>query len=210
MELSYLDIAIKLTMGLLSLVFVINISGKGNLAPSSATDQVLNYVLGGIVGGVIYSPRISVLQYFIILMIWTMIVLILKWLKTNSVLFKSILDGQPVIIIKKGILDVEACRRAGLTANDIAFKLRTNGVYSVKKVKRAVLEQNGQLIIVLQDEENPKYPIITDGTVQTNILEVIDKDIDWLQEQLKEMGYENISDIFLAEYDNGKINVITY
>ena len=210
MELSYLDIAIKLTMGLLSLVFVINISGKGNLAPSSATDQVLNYVLGGIVGGVIYSPRISVLQYFIILMIWTMIVLILKWLKTNSVLFKSILDGQPVIIIKKGILDVEACRRAGLTANDIAFKLRTNGVYSVKKVKRAVLEQNGQLIIVLQDEENPKYPIITDGTVQTNILEASDKDTDWLQEQLKEMGYENISDIFLAEYDNGKINVITY
>ena len=210
MELSYLDIAIKLTMGLLSLVLVINISGKGNLAPSSATDQVLNYVLGGIVGGVIYSPRISVLQYFIILMIWTMIVLILKWLKTNSVLFKTILDGQPVIIIKKGILDVEACRRAGLTANDIAFKLRTNGVYSVRKVKRAVLEQNGQLIIVLQDEENPKYPIITDGTVQTNILEVIDKDIDWLQEQLKEMGYENISDIFLAEYDSGKITVITY
>ena len=210
MELSYLNVAIKLIMGLLSLVFVINISGKGNLAPSSATDQVLNYVLGGIVGGVIYSPRISVLQYFIILMIWTMIVLILKWLKTNSVLFKSILDGQPVIIIKKGILDVEACRRAGLTANDIAFKLRTNGVYSVKKVKRAVLEQNGQLIIVLQDEENPKYPIITDGTVQTNILEAIDKDTDWLQEQLKEMGYENISDIFLAEYDNGKINVITY
>ena len=210
MELSYLNIAIKLTMGLLSLVLVINISGKGNLAPSSATDQVLNYVLGGIVGGVIYSPRISVLQYFIILMIWTMIVLILKWLKTNSVLFKSILDGQPVIIIKKGILDVEACRRAGLTANDIAFKLRTNGVYSVKKVKRAVLEQNGQLIIVLQDEENPKYPIITDGTVQTNILEAIDKDTDWLQEQLKEMSYENISDIFLAEYDNGKINVITY
>ena len=210
MELSYLDIAIKLTMGLLSLVLVINISGKGNLAPSSATDQVLNYVLGGIVGGVIYSPRISVLQYFIILMIWTMIVLILKWLKTNSVLFKTILDGQPVIIIKKGILDVEACRRAGLTANDIAFKLRTNGVYSVRKVKRAVLEQNGQLIIVLQDEENPKYPIITDGTVQTNILEVIDKDTDWLQEQLKEMGYENISDIFLAEYDSGKITVITY
>ena len=210
MELSYLDIAIKLTMGLLSLVLVINISGKGNLAPSSAMDQVLNYVLGGIVGGVIHNPGINILQYFIILMIWTMIVLILKWLKTNSVLFKSILDGQPVILINKGILDVEACRRMGLTANDIAFKLRTNGVYSVRKVKRAVLEQNGQLIIVLQDEENPKYPIITDGTVQTNILEIIDKDMNWLQKQLKEIGYENISDIFLAEYDNGKITVITY
>ena len=210
MELSYLNVAIKLIMGLLSLVLVINISGKGNLAPSSAIDQVLNYTLGGIVGAVIYNPAINIFQYFIILMIWATTVLTLKWLKTNSVLFKSILDGQPVILINKGILDVEACRRAGLTANDIAFKLRTNGVYSVRKVKRAVLEQNGQLIIVLQDEENPKYPIITDGTVQTNILEGIDKDMDWLQEKLKEMGYENISDIFLAEYDNGKITVITY
>ena len=87
----------------------------------------------------------------------------------------------------------------------IAFKLRTNGIYSIKKVKRAVLEQNGQLIVVLQDEENPKYPIITDGTVQTNILEVIDKDTEWLETRLKEMGYDNISDIFLAEYDNGKL-----
>ena len=38
MELSYLDVAIKLTMGFLSLVLVINISGKGNLAPSSAME----------------------------------------------------------------------------------------------------------------------------------------------------------------------------
>ena len=45
MELSYLNVAIKLIMGLLSLVLVINISGKGNLAPSSAIDQVLNYTL---------------------------------------------------------------------------------------------------------------------------------------------------------------------
>ncbi len=51
MQLSYIDIAIKLALGLLSLVIVINISGKGNLAPTSASDQVQNYVLGGILGG---------------------------------------------------------------------------------------------------------------------------------------------------------------
>ena len=33
MELSYLNIAIKLIMGLLSSVLDINISGKGNIAP---------------------------------------------------------------------------------------------------------------------------------------------------------------------------------
>ena len=195
MQLSYIDIAIKLALGLLSLVIVINISGKGNLAPTSASDQVQNYVLGGILGGVIYSPSISILQYFNILLI-----------KNNSYL-KKMLDGEPTTIIKNGKIDVEATRKAGLTAQDIAFKLRTQGVYSIQKVKRAVLEQNGQLIIIQQGEENPKYPVITDGTIQHSTLESIDKTEEWLLEELKDMGYKNASDIFIAEYDKGQLHV---
>ena len=139
MQLSYIEIAVKLALGLLSLVIVINISGKGNLAPTSASDQVQNYVLGGIIGGVIYSPSISILQYLNILLIWIILVLGMKWLKTNNSYFKKMIDGQPTTIIKKGKIDIEATRKAGLTAQDVAFKLRTQGVYSIQKVKRAVL-----------------------------------------------------------------------
>ena len=210
MQLSYIDIAIKLALGLLSLVIVINISGKGNLAPTSASDQVQNYVLGGILGGVIYSPSISILQYFNILLMWIILVLGLKWLKTNNSYLKKMIDGEPTTIIKKGKIDVEATRKAGLTAQDIAFKLRTQGVYSIQKVKRAVLEQNGQLIIVLAGDENPKYPIITDGNIQINTLESLDKTEEWLKETLLELGYEDTSKIFLAEYDKGQLHIIEY
>ena len=58
--------------------------------------------------------------------------------------------------------------------------------------------------------ENPKYPIVTDGVIQTEILDTIGKTEDWLNEELQKMGYDNISDIFIAEYDTGKINVVTY
>ena len=75
---AYLIIGLKLALGLLSITFVINISGKGNLAPSSASDQIQNYVLGGIIGGVIYNPGITLLQYFIILLLWSFLVLALK------------------------------------------------------------------------------------------------------------------------------------
>ena len=37
MTLNYMEILIKLALGLFSLVFVINVTGKGNLAPNSAT-----------------------------------------------------------------------------------------------------------------------------------------------------------------------------
>ena len=210
MILSYVNIAIKLALGLISLIIVINITGKGNLAPSSAIDAVQNYVLGGIIGGVIYNSSIGILQYLIILLIWICLVLSMRWLKTNSSFFKIAIDGKPVVLISRGKLDTEACRTAGLTAHEVMFKLRSNGIYSIKTVKQAVLEQNGQLIIVQSGEENPRFPLITDGTIQLQALDSIDKTEDWLMEKLKEQDVENISDVFLAEYENGKLNLVKY
>lgn len=210
MQLSYIDIAIKLALGLLSLVFVINVSGKGNLAPASASDQVQNYVLGGIIGGVIYNPSISILQFINILLIWVILVLTQKWLKTNNMFLKKMVDGEPTTVIKRGKINVEATRKSGLSANDLAFKLRSQGIYSIKNVKRAVIEQNGQLIVVLTGDENPKYPIITDGKVQINSLESMDKTEEWLMSTLKEMGYKDIKNIFLAEYDKGQLHIAEY
>ena len=88
----YLTVAIKLALGLISLVFVINLTGKGNLAPSSATDQVQNFVLGAILGGTIYSSTVSILQYIVILIIWTILILLLKWLITNILFIKHLID----------------------------------------------------------------------------------------------------------------------
>lgn len=210
MQLSYIDIAIKLALGLLSLVFVINVSGKGNLAPASASDQVQNYVLGGIIGGVIYNPSISILQFINILLIWVILVLTQKWLKTNNMFLKKMVDGEPTTVIKRGKINVEATRKSGLSANDLAFKLRGQGIYSIKNVKRAVIEQNGQLIVVLAGDKNPKYPIITDGKVQINSLESMDKTEEWLMSTLKEMGYKDIKNIFLAEYDKGQLHIVEY
>lgn len=206
----FATIAIKLAFGLLSLVFVINVTGKGNLAPSSAVDQIQNFVLGGIIGGVIYNSSITIIQYIVILIIWTILILLLKWLNTNVSLIKHLIDGKPTIIIKNGKLDPEACRSKGLSASDVALKLRSQGVFQLKEVKRAVIEQNGQLIIVRMGDENPKYPIITDGVVQVEILETIGKSEEWLTEKLKEEGFEEVSNIFIAEYDKGQLNVVTY
>ena len=206
----FITIAIKLALGLISLVFVINVTGKGNLAPSSAVDQVQNFVLGGILGGIIYNSSISLLQYVVILIIWTILILLLKWLNTNVLVIKQLIDGKPVIIIKNGKLDPEACRSKGLSAADVALKLRSQGVFQLKDVKRAVIEQNGQFIIVRFGDENPKYPIITDGVVQTEILDTIGKSEEWLMEELQKEGYDNVADIFIAEYDKDQINVVTY
>lgn len=206
----FLLVAIKLLIGFLALITIINISGKGNLAPNSASDQVQNYVLGGIIGGVIHNNSIKILDFIGILCIWCALVLGLKWLKQHVVKVKQVIDGKALIVIDEGKINIENCRKVGLSAHDVSFKLRTNNVYSIKDVKRAIVEQNGQLIIIHYGEENPKFPLITDGHLQTDILEVIGKDEDWLIEEIKKQGLEKYSDVFLGEYVDGKLILAPY
>ena len=206
----FLLVAIKLLIGFLALVLIINITGKGNLAPSSASDQVVNYVLGGIVGGVIYNNSIKIYEFIVILGIWCLLVLGLKWVKNHNVKAKQLIDGKAHIIIDDGKILIENCKKSGLSAYDVAFKLRTNGIFSSDDVKRAIVEQNGQLIIIRSGEENPKFPIITDGQIQHDILSVIGRDEDWLLAELKKRGIENYGDVFLGEYVNNQLKLTTY
>ena len=199
----------KLALGLLCLIVQINLLGKGNLAPNSATDQVQNYVLGGIIGGVIYNNSISIPDFLLVLIAWTMLVLILKYLKSNSSTIKGFVDGRPAVLIERGKLMVEECMRHGLLAHDITLKLRMAGVYFVGDVKRAVLEPNGQLTVIQYGEQNARYPLILDGQIDDDALELIDKDRVWLNGELRAAGTE-LKDVYIGEYKDGAIALYPY
>ena len=203
-------ITIKFILGMVCLIFQINILGKGNLAPSSAVDQVQNYVLGGIIGGIIYNREITVLQFVMVLLIWTLIVFVVKFLKEHNRVLQKVLDGQPQILIKNGQVRVEACMRAGMTASELMFRLRTQGVYELSKVKSGILEQNGQLVVIENNEQDVRLPIINDGQINQDVLELIHRDQNWLLAQVRQAGYQEIKDIYLGEYVHGQLHLVSY
>ncbi len=207
---SYSLIIIKFTLGMLCLILQINLLGKGNLAPTSAIDQVQNYVLGGIIGGIIYNRDISVLQFIMVLLIWTLIVFIVKFAKDHNSWVRRFIDGRPQLLIQNGQLLVENCMKAGLTANDLMFRLRGHGIYEISKVKSGILEQNGQLVIIENDEENVRFPLINDGQINNDVLELIHHDEQWVLEQIRQAGYQGAEDIYLGEYIGGKLTLIPY
>ncbi|GDZ83469.1 DUF421 domain-containing protein [Leuconostoc citreum] len=207
---TYFPILIKLAIGLLALIVQINIMGKGNLAPTSALDQVQNYVLGGIIGAVIYSDTITIFQFTIVLIIWTMLVMSLKFAKQHNNLVKKLIDGQPRVVIERGQVRVDNVLRASMTADELMFKLRTQGIYKIADVKRAILEQNGQLTVIEFGDDSIKYPIIYDGQINVDVLEMIDKTEDWLNDQVKAQGYQHIGDIFIGEFIDGEVRLVAY
>lgn len=207
---NYTQLFIKFALGVLTLIFQINVFGKSNLAPTTALDQLQNYVLGGIIGGVIYNSNITVLQFLLVLIVWTLVVFILKFAREHSNFIRSLIDGKPIQVIKNGQVLPRNCLAAGLSANELMFKLRSQGIYTVNKVKNCIFEKNGQLTVIQVDEKNVRFPLINDGQINQDVLESIDKDENWLKNEVKQAGYNDTSDVFLGEFENGQVSLTGY
>ena len=200
----YTLLGLKLAMGIVGLVLQIHLMGKGNLAPTSAMDQVQNYVLGGIIGGVIYSDSIGVFQFSLVLVLWTLLIFTLRFIKNHNQLVKSLIDGKPVPVISNGKVKTAECMKNGITAHDLMFKLRAAGIYEIKTVKRAVFEQNGQLSIIRYSDDDLRYPLIIDGQLDDDVLEIIDRDEEWVKAELEKQNL-TVEQVYIGEYLNGQL-----
>lgn len=196
-----IPVAIKLTIGFIALVVFMNLNGRSQLAPTSTEDQIGNYVLGGIIGGVIYNPSITIVQFLIVLLIWGLLMTTIDFLKNSSKNVKKMIDGQIVYLIKGGKMLTENFAQATLSIPDFYTKLRTKGIFKVSEIEDAFMESNGQLIVIQKNDENYSSLLISEGKILQENLEHIGKDDKWLWEELAKYNVSDINDIFLVEYD---------
>lgn len=205
----YLLVGIKFILGIMVMILQIHILGKYEFSINTPLNQIQNYVLGGIIGGVIYNTSISILTFLIFILVWSLVVIIVKLL-VNITFVKSLVVGKPVILIKNGKVNVENCAKVGISADQLMLHIRMEGLFSTKEVKSAIMETNGKLTIIDMQSATPKFPIISNGRINQDILEVIGRDEKWLLSSINEQGIEHIQDIFLGEYVNGELNLTAY
>ena len=97
----------------------------------------------------------------------------------------------------------------GIAAHDLMFKLRAAGIYEIKTVKRAVFEQNGQLSIIQYGDDNLRYPLIVDGQLDDDILDIIDRDEEWVKAELEKQNL-TVEQVYIGEYLNGQLVTHSY
>jgi len=49
-----------------------------------------------------------------------------------------------------------------------------------------------------------------DGSANFDLLEIINKDAEWLEARIAEQGFKKISEVYLGEYLSGRINLYGY
>lgn len=203
-----LNISIKLTIGFLALVLFMNINGKSQLTPMSVGDQIGNYVLGGIIGGTIYSDNISITQFLMVLLVWGSLMTLIDYLKNKNTIIRKAFDGELIYLVKNSVIIPENFAKANLSLDDFYTKLRLREISNVSDIKEAFVERNGQLIILKKNDDRFATLVISNGKILKENLEDIHKNTEWLMEKLEDQNITDIEDIFLAEWNNTRLFVV--
>ncbi|OLN22288.1 hypothetical protein BTO30_10795 [Domibacillus antri] len=208
-------LTIKVIVGFAALFFIILVSGKTSINQLSPYHLVFVLVLGDFLGSTLYDNQVSTFHFLYAIGLWTALMLGIVFLTQKVKAARSLLDGNPSIIIRDGVLDRTMLKKNKLDVNEITSLLRQKNVFSVREVKYGILEANGQISLLLQSpHENPTKQdlnipespvdlptaIIIDGEIIWDNLQDLGFDQKWLSKELKAHGYNDEKAIFFADW----------
>lgn len=206
----YLLVVIKFIIGFTIILAHMNISGKTQLSQLTPIDFIGNFVLGGIMGGVIYTDAIPLYQYVIVFLIGVFFISFLNYISKKFNFFRAVAIGNPIPIIKKGrfIMENITEKKNKIDILNITSRLHAQGIHSFQEVNYAQIEPDGQITVVCDGAKMPSIIIMKNGVIRTSELEQIERDENWLNEEMKKQHIDNPEDVFLAEFWDGKVNFI--
>ena len=206
----YSFIILKFIIGFAIVITHMNLSGKTQLSQMTPIDFIGNFVLGGIIGGVIYSDTIPLYQYITILIIGVLFISSLNFLTKKFNFFRNVAIGNPIPIIKKGQFIMENILKKGnkIDIINISSRIHAQGIHSFQEIYYAQIEPDGQLTVICDEKNMPSVILMKDGIVRSSELDSIERDEEWLMQQIELQGIASVDDIFLAEFWRGEVSFI--
>ncbi|RLL44822.1 DUF421 domain-containing protein [Oceanobacillus piezotolerans] len=216
------SITVKVIFGLFALLIVVRILGKKELSQLTPIDFVYLLVLGGLLEESIYDDLVSIWEVLYTIALWALLIYIIEMIIRKFEVLRPVLKGEPSIIVDNGELVIKALKRNKLELEQLRSLLRQQGIFSLKEVKYAILEPGGQLSVMKKDSESAvtaemldihsgesslSHLLIDEGEIEYKILKSIGKDKEWLIHEMNKRGYDDITNIYYAEWseENGFI-----
>ena len=204
-------------------MFSLRFMGKkqiGQMEPSELTVAIMISELATIP---LSETGIPLLNGIVPVLILSAIEILISILVIKSLKFRKLVTGKPVIIVEKGILNEEVLRNTRFTTDDLLTEMRLKGVSNITDIQYAILETGGQVSFILNKENSPitfkdlninvkedfmPFPVISKGVLLKENLSIISRDEKWLNNKLKEKGYNDYSQILLLMANHKEIKFI--
>ena len=194
------------------ILFCLKIMGKREIGEISAFDIVVFFIISELFSLSLNEPEHSILRSIIPVSMIVLLQLVTALISLYVPKFRSLMEGKKSYLIYKGVIQQNEMKRQRYTIEDLMAQLRMKEIQTPQDVEYAILENNGELTIIKKDNcimLSPD-PLIMDGKINKTALARITKDEVWLVEELKKLGFIDVSKLFLVLYLKNGLYVVPF
>lgn len=212
-----LNTLLRTLTGFAVLLLLTRLAGKKQIGQMSIFTYITGIALGNMAGDMILSHDVPIFQGVIGMTFWSGLIFLMEILSLKVPKVRVALDGEPVLVIKKGVIQAPELRKMRLNMDDLTMLLREKDVFAIRDVEYAILEPHGELSVVKKADRQPAVKadlnlappeptylpgeLITDGNVIRRNLREFGKDEQWLRLQLIAQGVGSAKSVLYAELE---------
>lgn len=199
----------------LVLITVIRLMGKRQIGQMEPSEFVVTMLVANLASIPMQDEGISLASGLVPILTVLGVELVLSQLSLQSIRFRKLLCGKPVILIENGNILQQNLRKTRVTLDELTGHLREKDVLDLTTVQYAILETNGNLSVFPYPKEKPAtaadagiqtqkqylpLTLISDGILLHENLKKAGKNLRWLRKTL-DKHHCNIKDTWLLTVD---------
>lgn len=214
-----LIIIVRAYISLITLFLITKMLGKKQVSQLSLFDYVIGISIGNFAAEITVNLDSSLIYGIVSVLIFGTFAYAISILTMKSIKIRRFFIGVPTVLIDKGQILEKGLKKVKFDINDLLEECRGNGYFDLNEIDYAIMEVNGKVSIMpkqpykpitLKDmnlkESNQSLcaNVIIDSNIMENNLKNMNKNIEWLEQQLKIKGYVNLDNILLATLDKNE------
>lgn len=206
----YLIVLLKTFLFYWVIVLVYRFMGKREVGELGIIDLIVSVLIAELAAISIENYKENVFLTLLPLLLLVVLQILLAKVSLKSPKLRTILDGNPSVIIDNGKVNFKEMIKQRYNLEDLLTQLRAREVKSIEEVEYAILETSGKLSVFKKNASTKgpyPLPVILDGKIQKDTLKDLNKDEAWLSSLLK-VKKVKLDDVFYAFYKDKQLFII--
>lgn len=195
----YIDIALKLIIGMIGILVFLRITGKAQMAQVTPLDTVSAFVIGALVGGVLYNPDMTMWHILFALAVWTAFNMLVRF-AMRSARLRHLIKGESVFLVKDGVINFKTFKRNSLEMEQFRLLLRQKGIFSMFDVEDVLFETNGAVTVISDNKTDESHLLVNNGEIVKHSLIQCGHTRAWVLRNIKRNGFDSPSELFCMEW----------
>ena len=153
-----LTVLIRSVVLYLCIMLFMRLMGKRQLGELQPAELVISVLISNIVSLPVEDPNVPLLMGIIPVAMLVGLELIVSVLSLRFRSIRTLMGGNPVVIIHNGVIDQGALKTLRFSIDDLMESLRSQGIFDLSQIQYAIVETNGTVSILPYEKDSPVTP----------------------------------------------------